>query len=168
MQIPLKSADKYALQIVEQIAPFCHRVEIAGSIRRRRPVVNDIDLVVIPKDMDGLVKRFKQRCTPITRGDCNLSFATSSQVQIDVFCAHLDRKDLLTTIPSNFGSVLLCRTGSTAHNIYMIEQAKRLKLVWSPYVGVTDAHFNILAAATEEDIFAALQIPFVKPEDRER
>jgi DNA polymerase/3'-5' exonuclease PolX len=42
-------AKKLADQIVEAITPFCHRCEIAGSLRRRRPVVKDIEVVAIPK-----------------------------------------------------------------------------------------------------------------------
>ena len=45
----LSTASNYADQIVEWLTPYCERIEIAGSIRRARPEVNDIDLVVIPR-----------------------------------------------------------------------------------------------------------------------
>jgi len=45
----LTTATNYANQIVTWLRPFCDRLAIAGSVRRQRPICNDIDLVVIPK-----------------------------------------------------------------------------------------------------------------------
>ena len=51
----LADAERVAKKIVERLAPFAQCVEIAGSIRRQRPRVNDIDLVAIPRvEMHGL------------------------------------------------------------------------------------------------------------------
>ena len=77
-------------------------------------------------------------------------------------------RDLLNTAPDNFGTLLLCRTGSKEHNIFLVEHAKRLNLRWNPYRGVIDGAGNVLASETEEDIFKALDLPWIQPEDRER
>ena len=45
----LKDAEELAKRIVEHIRPHCERVEVAGSIRRKKSEVRDIDLVLIPK-----------------------------------------------------------------------------------------------------------------------
>jgi DNA polymerase (family 10) len=78
------------------------------------------------------------------------------------------RKDLLGSTPSNFGSLLLCRTGSKGHNVFFIEKAKARGLTWNPYHGVFDPQIGCIASATEEDIFSALGLEFVIPEQRER
>lgn len=52
---PLAEAERVARAIVDTLAPACLRIEIAGSVRRRRPEVSDIELVVVPKFIDGPV-----------------------------------------------------------------------------------------------------------------
>ena len=56
-EIPLVKAKKWADRIVEILAPHCDRIEIAGSIRRQKPTIGDIEVVCIPKqnlDMFGV------------------------------------------------------------------------------------------------------------------
>lgn len=168
MQMPLNTARKYAEQIAAQLEPFCERIEIAGSIRRQRPVVNDIDLVVLAKDAEGLRRRCLEHCTAITHGDSVFSVETRTGVQVDLFFAHAGERTLLQPVPSNWGSVLLQRTGSREHNIYLVERAKQLGMRWALMTGIMDADFNILGADSEEGIFKALQLDFVPPEKRER
>jgi DNA polymerase/3'-5' exonuclease PolX len=43
----LQQAQKIASQVIQTLKPFCERIEVAGSIRRKRPFVHDIDLVCI-------------------------------------------------------------------------------------------------------------------------
>ncbi|MBA7670781.1 hypothetical protein ES703_78928 [subsurface metagenome] len=50
----LEKAKTIAGVVVEAIKVYCDRIEVAGSIRRQRPIVNDIDLVVIPNDQWNL------------------------------------------------------------------------------------------------------------------
>lgn len=48
-KLPLKDAAALALLMVERLKPYCERIEIAGSIRRRKPEIGDIELLAIPK-----------------------------------------------------------------------------------------------------------------------
>ena len=50
----LGEAQKIANEVVNQLSPYCDKVEIAGSIRRQKPTVNDIDIVLIPRDLGNL------------------------------------------------------------------------------------------------------------------
>jgi DNA polymerase/3'-5' exonuclease PolX len=50
----LKRAQEIASQVITKLAPYCERIEVAGSIRRRRPFVHDIDVVVIPTNQGQL------------------------------------------------------------------------------------------------------------------
>ena len=47
----LQEAQKFANQIVELISPFCHKIIVAGSIRRKKAQVRDVDIVLIPKPL---------------------------------------------------------------------------------------------------------------------
>lgn len=53
--IPLATADKLAAKIVAGLEPLCLKIEVAGSIRRRRATVNDVDIVCIPKADPGSI-----------------------------------------------------------------------------------------------------------------
>jgi DNA polymerase (family 10) len=174
MPLPLATADKFAARIRAEMEPFCERIEIAGSIRRRRPFVNDVDVVVLPKPHleAGLRERVKLKAERIiTDGLQTLVVILTNDLQVDVWIAQPESRDLLEVKPSNFGSLLLCRTGSTEHNIYLIDHAKRRGLIWNPYHGVFSpigGKSVCIASATEEEIFAALQLEFIPPEKRER
>jgi DNA polymerase (family 10) len=170
----LVRAKKLAEAIREHLAPMCDKIVVAGSIRRARPHVGDIDLVILPKP--GLKDAIKVRCLvkgiPVTDGEQNaiyrLRLSDQTEVQLDIFFARPASADLLDTTPGNFGSLLLCRTGSKEHNIFMVEHAKRMGLVWNPYRGVFDGAGKCLASESEEEIFKALDLPFIEPERRER
>lgn len=168
MHLRLETADKYAAKLMETLTPYCDRIAVAGSIRRRRPIVGDIDLVVLTRDKRAFKDRCMQSCIVLQDGDENFICETRNDIQIDVFFARQAQTELFTHVPGTWGSVLLCRTGSTEHNIYLIEHAKRLGLAWVPNAGVRDSEYNILAAETEEEIFAALKLDFIPPEKRER
>lgn len=77
--------------------------------------------------------------------------------------------DLYYATPDTWGTTLLVRTGSAAHNIKLVEAGKHLLPARLLKVsrGVVDTAGRVVASRTEEEIFAALGVPFVAPEDRE-
>lgn len=166
MNLPLSKARAFAEKVMEQIAPYCERMEIAGSIRRKVHTVSDVDLVVVPRDVKGLMKRALERGVQVCAGEHVFRVETVVGVQIDIYFAHTGKPDLFRPLPSNWGSVLLCRTGSREHNIKLCQQANKLGLKWDPSFGLFNEFGDCLAAATEEELFAALQLDYVKPEDR--
>jgi len=168
----LRNADMTAHVVVETLRPLCERIAVAGSIRRRRPSVNDIDLVIEPKA--GKLAAIKERCQkskPIVLidGDLNYQIVLPAPfgIQLDIFFARPAVEDLFAPKPPNWGSILLCRTGSVAHNIWLIDQAKAAGVAWLPYEGVLKDG-RIVAAETEEDIFSAIGVGYVTPDNRER
>lgn len=169
----LATAQRLAERIAAEVGEFCERVEIAGSIRRRRPNCNDVDLVVLPKPgrLLELQGRFHRSCKVVSEGVQNAMYELRNGVQVDVFFAHHEVKDIFgeVHVHRNFGSLLLCRTGSKEHNIYLIQVAKARGLIWRPYDGVyCQEDGRMLASAEEGEIFEALGIDFVAPERRER
>jgi len=165
--LPLKKAQSYAAKIVAELQPFCRRIEIAGSIRRKRPECHDIDIVCIPSDVPGLKRRAMEKAHEVCSGEQVFRVETIVGIQIDIYFAHLGKPDLFRPLPSNWGTLMVCRTGSAQHNIKLCQQAAKLGLKWDPHHGVFDAGGECVAAATEEEVFAALQLNYVAPEKRE-
>jgi DNA polymerase/3'-5' exonuclease PolX len=133
----LATTQKLAEKILAELTPYCDQIEIAGSIRRRRPNPNDIDLVCLPKpgNLIELQSRFHARCKVLSEGVENAMYLLGNGVQLDVFFAHHEARDIFGEVQAhaNFGTLLLCRTGSAQHNIWLIGQAKHKDLYWKPY-----------------------------------
>lgn len=166
ISLPLSKARSFAEKVMEQLSPYCDRMEIAGSIRRKIHTVSDIDLVVIPRDVKGLMKRCLERGVQMCAGEHVFRIETFSGVQLDIYFAHTGKPDLFRPLPSNWGSVLLCRTGSREHNIKLCNHAHSLGLKWDPSYGLFNEFGDCVSGETEEDLFEALKLPYVKPEDR--
>jgi DNA polymerase/3'-5' exonuclease PolX len=171
----LDRAEKLASMIATELQPFCTRIEIAGSIRRRRAEVNDIDLVLVPETLESraeIVKRCSFTCTKVS-GDTftaqNIIFRFPSEFQLDLFFAHDGIVDLVSKTPSNWGAVLLCRTGSIFHNQQLCSHAITKGLKFAPYKGVVraGAQEEIIASETEESIYQALDLEYRLPTQRE-
>ena len=167
----LERATKIAEKIVSELAPLCEKIEIAGSIRRQRPEVNDIDLVVLPRDAAGLRRRvLHSKPFIIAGGQWTLEVELAGGVRLDIWIAGHRDLDMFgaTGCAHNFGSLLLLRTGSIGHNVWLLHAAKSRGLTWNTQQGIYDGHGRCVASETEADIFKALGIDFINPEDRER
>lgn len=166
---PLASAIRLAQKIVGELAPMCERIQIAGSIRRQIPLVGDIDLVVLPKP--GFRPALRERITRAARveidGTQNLVVTLGNGMQLDTFFAHPAESDLLgETTPSNWATLLVCRTGSKEHNIKLANAALRRGVRWNPYSGIIQDG-RPLTAESEEDIFVQAGLPYLPPEARD-
>ena len=160
-----------ALKVLQIIEPFYDRAEVAGSFRRLRAVINDLDIVVQSKEVPyhgwkNMLTVLRKEFNAVTekQGDklatLYLPFASSGaqgHVQVDLYRAD----------PQTWGILLLVRTGSKEHNVKLCNLAisKGLRLQYSQ--GLTDKYGNVVAGRTEEEVFAALGMPYVVPQDRE-
>jgi len=185
----LTRATKLAERIKGELQEWCDLIEIAGSVRRQRPECNDVDLVILPKA--GAMHAIRERClrngTVVLDGAQNFIVKLNGWgsepdgFQVDLFIARQPMSGLFESTPTNFGSLLLCRTGSKEHNIFMIDQAKRCGCRWNPYEGVYSGgrweHVGekseyiggkLTASETEGSIFKALGMEFVAPDRREK
>jgi len=110
----LEKAKTIARAVVEAIEPYCTRVEVVGSIRRRKPTVRDIDLVVITHDRGNLdlalmrMGNYKMSGSKIARIDMD-------GVQVDIYFADEE----------TWATLVLIRTGSTESNIRLATLAKK-------------------------------------------
>jgi len=154
--LELQRAQSIADSVVKRLRPYCTKIEVAGSVRRGRPFVNDIDIVLIPKDPWNL--RYEiARLGPIKlRGD-KIQRVIHDGIQVDIYLA--DQK--------TWATLLLIRTGSKNSNIRLTTLAKRKG--WKLHAsgsGLFDENGQRIAGDSEESIFEALGIPYQRPERR--
>jgi len=153
----LESAQKIANEVVKRLSPYCQRIEVAGSIRRRKPQVKDIDLVLISHDrwnMDSVLLRMGS----LQMAGSKISRVTMDSIPLDIYFA----------TPETFATLLLIRTGSVQNNIRLCSLAK--KKGWRLAAsgdGLFDENGERIAWQSEEEIFNRLGLPYVLPEQRE-
>ena len=153
----LEDAEKLAQEIVEHIRPYCERVEVAGSIRRKKSEVRDIDLVLIPKPLlwPRIIATLQRTMNAevLKRGE-SIAQLTIKGVNVDLYSA----------TPETWGALLLIRTGSAEHNIKLSQIALRKGMKLSHCGLIKDGK---VIASTEKEIFEALNLVYVEPEERE-
>jgi DNA polymerase (family X) len=153
-------ADQTVQEVIAhaQTSPDIERIEAAGSYRRGKDTVGDLDFLVIAKDaaaaMDHMA-RFGGLAEVTSRGETKMSGRLADGLQIDV-----------RAVPAeSFGAALQYFTGSKAHNVVVRGLAKDRGLKVNEY-GVFRGERSI-AGRTEEDVYATLDLPCFPPEMRE-
>ena len=142
---------------------LCEKVEAAGSFRRRRETVGDIDILVTSKKPKRVMEFFcklPQVDTVTSTGD------TKSTVFLK---AGLDA-DIRVVEPKAFGAALLYFTGSKDHNVHIRRMgiAKRLTLSeYGLYRGSAEKKEGLVAAESELAVYRAVGLPYIPPELRE-
>ena len=167
--IPLAKAQKLAWRVRDALAPMCERIDIAGSVRRARPVCGDIDIVCLPhrlRSRGDIIARCLRNATLAKGGEQYVMINLPGGVQLDLWFAHRGGGDMFSPEPCNYGMLLLARTGSARHNVRLASRAKIMGLHFHPHKGIMRGT-EIIAAAEEADIFRALDLPYIEPQDRE-
>ncbi len=153
----LGKAQKIANEIRDLLEPLCEKLAVAGSIRRQRPVVNDIDLVMIPID------RWKLDLRVMSLGKVNMSDLKLSRVTMDGGT----RVDIYFATPETFATLLLIRTGSVESNIRLCATAKRRGWrLCADGSGLFNERGERVAGDSEESIYEALGLTYQPPERR--
>ncbi len=134
------------------------RVVVAGSFRRRRDTVGDLDLLVTAKDAasvgDKLV-RYENVSEVLAHGPTRTAIVLRSGLQVDI-----------RAVPEeSYGAALIYFTGSKAHNIALRGLANERGWKLNEY-GLFSGKRRI-AGATEEDVYGKLGLAFIEPELRE-
>ncbi len=135
-------------------------IEIAGSLRRRKEVIRDIDLVATSPDPALLSHAFR---TQFGVAEVIGSGETKTSVRFaDGLAA-----DLRVVSDEEFGAALLYFTGSELHNTQLRGRAKRLGLKLNEYGLFHAESLERLEAGDETQIYGQLGLPFIEPELRE-
>jgi DNA polymerase (family 10) len=140
--------------------PAAERVSEAGSARRRKETVRDLDIIATASDPAALTDYFTQ-LTWVSE------VAAKGPTKATVVSHEGFRFDLRVVPPECYGNLLQHFTGSKDHNIALREDAQRRGLSVSEY-GVTEVESGeVITAETEEELFERLGYEFIPPELRE-
>lgn len=155
-------ADVIAQEIKSHLAdcPAVAQLELAGSYRRGKETIGDLDFLVDSTDTAAVMDHFATAPRvneTMLRGDTKMSVRLDSGMQVD-----------LRVVPTeSFGAALQYFTGSKEHNVAVRGRAKQMGLKVNEYgVYKTDTDERV-AGATEEEVYAALELPCFPPELRE-
>ena len=162
-ELDLKEAKSTAALVKASVESQCSQIEIAGSIRRKKLKIHDIDFVVVAKsdvEWQRINEKLKQlKARPNCSGD--------SVIKAFVPCQDgLFQVDFYRAKPSTFGIHLLVRTGSADHNMWLAGLAfsKGMRLKYSEGL-IKDG--MAVAGETEQGVFEALELPHPSPTKRE-
>jgi DNA polymerase (family 10) len=156
----LDVAEELAEPLVAYLAQIeeVERVEVAGSYRRKKETVGDLDILAISESGEDVINRFvayEDVDEVISKGKTRSTVVFRSGLQVD-----------LRVVPEeSHGAALLYFTGSKAHNIVLRDMALDQGLKINEY-GVFEGEERI-AGETEEEIYALFDMSYVEPELRE-
>ena len=137
------------------------RVDAAGSYRRRKETVGDLDVLALADDGPAVTAHlaaYEDVAETLSQGDTRASVRLRSGLQAD----------LRVVPPESYGAALLYFTGSKAHNVKLRDWAIEKELKLNEYgVFRTDEDEERVAGETEEDVYALFDLPYIVPELRE-
>ena len=148
-----------ATQLCKYLEEHAERVAYAGSLRRMKEVVHDVDILAASTDLDKTMKAFLSMPlieSVLAQGGTKASVRVQDDLQVD----------LRVVDPKSWGAAMHYFTGSKAHNIRMRERAIKQGLKLNEY-GLFDAADKCVAGADEKDIFETLGLPYIPPVLRE-
>lgn len=157
-----------ALHLSEEICarlrniPGVMRCEVAGSIRRVRELIKDIDLVVMTEAAQTVaehLKIFPGNIETVAWGEEKVTFTYGALQAINV--------DVRFFSPKEFISGLVHFTGSKEHNVFLRQRAKEKGWKLSEYGLEDEASGTLQSFQTEEALYRALSLPYLTPELRD-
>lgn len=153
-KIELNKGIEIANEFVKKIKNFCENIYIGGSISRKKPIVGDVDIAVIPSNLDILKKRLQTIGIIKAQGDklTNLMFM---QTQFNIFFSNFE----------SWEPICLYATGSSSFNLKMRSEAKKLGYLLNQE-GLWTNDKKELITTKEKEIFAKLALKYVIPENR--
>lgn len=145
--------------ICRYLAPYAERVGYAGSLRRMKEIVHDVDVLAASTNPEETMKAFLKLPlieSVLAQGGTKASVRVQDDLQVD----------LRVIEPKSWGAAMHYFTGSKAHNIRMRERAIKMGFKLNEY-GLFDANDKCVAGVEEEEIFTRLGLPFIPPVLRE-
>ncbi len=155
-----------ALPLAERIVaelrahPASESVELAGSARRMTETVKDIDVIATAHDPRALATALTELDVADASkrvGDAGARIVTHNGIAVE----------LRVVAPEQFGNLLQHFTGSKQHNVALREYAVRRGKHVSEYGILDDVTGSTLTCATEQEVYAALELDYIEPELRE-
>lgn len=156
-RVLLDVALRTATEMVDALTPLSQRCAYAGSLRRWRETIGDIDILAAADDSAPLMAAFSAGHEVVASGPAKTTIRTASGLTADLRVVPLDA----------WGAALQYFTGSAAHNVAVRQIAIKQKLKLSEY-GLFDAETDkLIVSRTEEEVYARLGLAWVPPAMRE-
>jgi len=158
----LARAEEYAEPLLSYLleCEAADTVEIAGSYRRHKETVGDLDILATGDDVEAIADHFvnyEDVEEVIKKGEKRTSVHLKSGLQVD-----------LAVLPKeSFGAALIYFTGSKEHGIHLRERAQKNDLKVNEYGIFREGEDEPIAGETEEEMYEALDLKWVPPEMRE-
>ena len=149
-----------AEEIIAELSPLAGRCEFAGSLRRSKETIGDVDILATAEDSGPLMAAFAALplvAEVIAQGEKKTSIRTVKGLQVD----------LRVVPPESYGAALQYFTGAKAHNVRTREIAVRAGLKLSEYGLFEVESGDLVVSATEEEVYERLGLPWVPPTLRE-
>jgi DNA polymerase (family 10) len=155
-------ADQFAQAIAAwlQECGGVEQLEVAGSYRRGKDTIGDLDFLVVSSQVEEVMDRFAafpDSAGVIGRGPTKVAIRLASGLQVDMRVVGAE----------SFGAALLYFTGSKDHNIILRGLAKDRGLKINEYGVIRASDEKRIAGRTEEEVYATLDLPWIPPELRE-
>jgi len=152
----LEKAKVIADTVVKALEPYCEKIEVVGSVRRQKPTVRDIDLVVIARD------RWNLDTALLKLGNYKMAGKKITRVEMDSIPL-----DIYYADEETWATLLLIRTGSAENNRRLATLAqKRGWRLKASGEGLLNEHGERIAGDSEESIYQALDLPWQEPWER--
>lgn len=179
----LESAQQIAEALIRNLEPYTERIEIGGSVRRKKSEVKDIELICIPKFEDVTTGQYTLWEEPITARTNSLFSHLAKTVGYSVekmgerYCKFEYQRggwkpikvDVFTATPETWGYIPMIRTGSAEFSKWVVTELKRRGCTPKDgAVWVNDIPSGQIRAdiASENAMFHLLGIDWIEPEDR--
>lgn len=178
IKYPRAKAVPVAHEVACRLKPYCHRIIVAGSLRRGSPTVGDVEIVYVPKTevqptpgdffaigvvnlADKAIAEMETEGILAKRTDVNGSTMFGAKNKLMVHCASEIPVDIFATDEACWFNYLTCRTGPAESNMLVATLAQRKGWHWSPYgPGFTHpASGRIFEIDSEEKVFAFVGMP---------
>ena len=178
----LKQAQQIAEELKTEFEPYCERIEIGGSIRRKKPEPNDIELVCIPKHIKiGSPQLTLTNETVVVERNHLFDYIAvnyegsvlkmgEKYAQIEVCSEHATggrghiKVDIFTATFRTWGYIFMLRTGRAKFSKWVVTELKRKGFV--PKDGEILYRLTPMYTPNESDIFQLLEIDYIEPEYR--
>lgn len=183
-KFPREAALAVARELVAGLRPHCEpeRLIVAGSLRRRKKEVGDVEILYVPKMlpvMDGLFDIKHEPATDIPmvrwlgtgvlamRENVNGSAIWGLKNKLARHAASGIPVDFFATTEAAWFNYLVCRTGGMESNIRIASAAKDKGWQWNPYgAGFTDHRGEIVPVKSERDVFELVGLEYLEPWER--
>ncbi len=184
------TAEFVAKELLSHLAPHCDQIEVAGSYRRGKKTVGDIEIVFVPKYHHGWRADFLLHTPEIADTDVIIDGMLANYIlakraletkagtawgkknKLAIHRATGLPVDLFTATRENFANYLVCRTGGAKSNVAICNAAIAKGWKWNPYgegfsrPATQPEKREIHTCATEREVFEFVGLPYLEPHER--